>query len=220
MMSSREVVAPLVGDPPAEREHVERRRARERQVAVGVVVTVVRVLGVGVAEQAVADLDDLAPLLLRHAEDLREHLHRDLGGDLVHEVELALGQRAVEHLLDDLAHLLLPDADRLGREASVDECAQLVVSGRVHVDHRLARLDVLGLEVLERGAADLRGEDRRRCGARRGCPRSGSPPRSRATVGLGVPVHRILAAQLRERLVGDGLDEVVVVGEVDEVAGH
>ncbi len=91
-------VAALVGDPPAEREHVERCRARERQMAVGVVVAVVRVLGVGVAEQAVADLDDLAALLLRHAEDLGEHLHRDLRGDLVDEVELALGQRAVEHL--------------------------------------------------------------------------------------------------------------------------
>ena len=91
-------MAALVGDPAAEREHVERRRARERQVAVGVVVAVDRVLGVGVAEQPVADLDDLAALLLRHAEDLGEDLHRDLRGDLVNEVELALRQRVVEHL--------------------------------------------------------------------------------------------------------------------------
>ena len=69
-----------------------------------------RVLGVLVAEQPVAELDDLAALVLRHAEDLGEHLHRDLRGDLVHEVELALRQRPVEHLARDRADLVLPDA--------------------------------------------------------------------------------------------------------------
>ena len=36
-------------------------------------------------------------------------------------------------------------------------------------------------------------------------------------VGLGVPVHGVLAPQLGERLVRDGVDERVVVGEVDVV---
>ena len=71
---------------------------RERQVAVRVGGLGDRVLGILVAEQPVADLDDLAALVLRDAEDLGEHLHRDLRRDLVHEVELALRQREVEHL--------------------------------------------------------------------------------------------------------------------------
>jgi hypothetical protein len=53
-----------------------------------------RVLRVLVAEQPVAELDDVAPLLLRHAEDLGEDLHRDLGADLADEVELLLLERA------------------------------------------------------------------------------------------------------------------------------
>ena len=61
-----------------------------------------RVLGILVAQQAVAEVDDLAPLVLGHAEDLGEHLHRDLRRDLAHEVELALRQRAVQHLARDL----------------------------------------------------------------------------------------------------------------------
>ena len=117
------------------------------------------VLGVLVAEQAVADLDDDPALVLRDAEDLGEDLHRDLRGDLAHEVELALGQGDVQHLPRDLADLLLPDVHRARREAPVDQPAQLVVARRVHVDHRLARLDVLGLEVLQRRAADLGGEE-------------------------------------------------------------
>ena len=44
---------------------------------------------------------------------------------------------------------------RARREAARDQPAQLVVARRVHVDHRLARLDLLLVEVLERGAADL-----------------------------------------------------------------
>ena len=37
-------------------------------------------------------------------------------------------------------------------------------------------------------------------------------------VGLGVPVHGVLAAQRGEGVVRDGVDERVVVGEVDVVA--
>ena len=120
-------------------------------MAVGIVVGD-GVLGIRVAEQPIADLDDLAALRLGHAEDLGEHLHRNLGRDLVHEVELALGQRLIEYRAGDRAHLLLPHEHGPGGEAAVDQRAQRVVGRRVHVDHRLARLDVLGLEVLQRGA--------------------------------------------------------------------
>ncbi len=105
-------VPALVGDAPAKGEHVQRGRAGERQMAMRVVVVLDGVFGVGIAEQAVADLDDLATLLLRHAEDLREDLHRDLRRDLVDEVEVALGQGPVQNRPDDLADLFLPDAKR------------------------------------------------------------------------------------------------------------
>ena len=211
------LLAPLGGQPPAEGEHVERRRARERQVAVRVVVGDL-VLGVLVAEQPVADLDDLAALLLRDAEDLGEHLHRDLRRDLVHEVELALRQRQVEHLARDLADLLLPHADGARREAPRDQPAQLVVARRVHVDHRLARLDLALVEVLERRAADLRREEVDVAVDEADVLVAGDRPEARA-VRLGVPVHGVLAAELGERLVRDAVDERVVVGEVDELAG-
>ena len=59
------------------------------------------VLGVLVAEQPVAELDDVAPVLLRDAEDLGEHLHRDLDETVGDEVELLLLQRLVEHAVGD-----------------------------------------------------------------------------------------------------------------------
>ena len=64
-------------------------------------------LGVLVAEDAVAHVHDQAPVLLRDAKDLGEDLHRDLGGDLPHEVELALGERLREHPVADRPDRLL-----------------------------------------------------------------------------------------------------------------
>ena len=48
---------------------------------------------------------------------------------------------------------------------------------------------------------------------------AGHRPEALTAVRLRVPVDGILATQLRERLVRNRLDEVVVVRKVDEVAG-
>ena len=174
------------------------------------------VLGVLVAEQPVAELDDVAPLLLRDAEDLGEHLHRDLGRDLRDEVELLLLQRAVEHAVGDLAHRLLPHLDRARGEPPRDQPAQLVVARRVHVDHRLARLELLRVEVLERGPADLRRVDVDVAVDLADVGVAGDRVEARA-VRLGVEEHRRLVAQRAEPLVRHRLEEGVVVGEVDRV---
>ena len=44
-------------------------------------------------------------------------------------------------------------------------------------------------------------------------------PEATAAVRFWVPMDRILSAQLGERVVRDRVDELVVVGEVDELAG-
>ena len=154
--------------------------------------------------------------VVRDAEDLREHLHRDLGGDLAHEVELALGQREVQDLAGDASHLVLPHPDRPRGEPPGDQAAQLIVARGVHVDHRLARLDLLGVEVLQGGAADLRGIGVDVAVDDADVLVAGHRPEAGTAVGLGVPVDGVLGSQLRERRVGHGLEERVVVGEVDE----
>jgi hypothetical protein len=85
------VLAPRVGQLAAELEHLLRDRAGEREHPVGVVGLLLDVLGVLVAEDAVAHLYYVAAVFLRDAKDLGEDLHGDLRGDLLHEVELAFG---------------------------------------------------------------------------------------------------------------------------------
>ena len=114
-----------------------------------------RELGIGVAQQPVAEVDDVAPVLLRRAEHLGEHPHRQLRGDVLDEVELAERQRVVEDPVDELADLQLVGPDRPRREALGHQRAQLVVARGVHVDHRLARLDLVGAQVLQRRPAGL-----------------------------------------------------------------
>ena len=127
-------------------------------------------------------------------------------------------QRAVQHLARDPAHLVLPHVHRPRREAARDQAAQLVVAGRVHVQHRLALLDEPRVDVLQRRPADLGREHLGRAvhGADVLVARDGPEP---GAVGLGVPVHRVVAAQRRERLVRDGVHERVVVGQVDVLGG-
>ena len=48
--------------------------------------------GSSLADHPVAPLEELVPVLLRHAEHLGDHLERQLGGDVDDEVGLALGR--------------------------------------------------------------------------------------------------------------------------------
>ena len=100
--------------------------------------------------RAIADLDDHPALGLGHAEDLGEHLHGDLRGDLVDEVKpLRSGQRGIDHVLGHRADLVLPDADGARREPLVDQAAELVVARPIHVDQGFAGLDLVGPQVLQ-----------------------------------------------------------------------
>ena len=49
------------------------------------------VLGIVGADHAVRPLEDLVAVLLRHADQLGDHMQRQLGGHLRDEVDLALG---------------------------------------------------------------------------------------------------------------------------------
>ena len=208
------VRAPVGGELAAVLEHLERDGRREGQVAVALELLGRGELRVGVAQEPVAEVDDVAPVLLRRAEHLREHAHRQLRRDVLDEVELAQRQRVVEDPVDELADLQLVGPHGPRREALGHQRPQLVVARGVHVDHRLARLDLVGAQVLQRRPAGLGGE---------GLPvavhgvdvvvaRDAPEPRP---VGLVLEEHRVLAAQQREHLVRDALHEVVVVGEVD-----
>ena len=101
-------------------------------------------------------------------------------------------------------------------EALVDERAHARVRGRVGVDHRAARRELLRRQILERGAAELR---------REGLPLLGDPhdvlvardhPEARPLV-LGLPVERCIPAEQGEPVVGDASLPHVEVGQVDVV---
>jgi hypothetical protein len=90
---------------------------------------------------------------------------------------------------------------------------RLGVLGRVCVEHRLAGLDLVGVEVLERGRAGLRREGAPVLQHSHHVVVAGDAPEPLAVLPV-VPVHGRLVAHQRERLVWDPLCEGVVV-EVD-----
>ena len=90
--------------------------------------------------------------------DLGEDPHRDLGRDRLDPVELVLLERAGEDPAREAADPLLVRVDDPRREALVDEPAHPRVRRRVGVEHRLACLELLGRQVLERRPSELRRE--------------------------------------------------------------
>ena len=99
------------------------------QLGVGVV------LGVLGADHAVAPVEDQMALILGYAEEIGDHLERELGRDVGDEVALALLADVVDDLGRHLADALLEAADHAGREALVDEQPVAGVHRRVHVEH-------------------------------------------------------------------------------------
>ena len=98
------------------------------------------VLGVLAPDHPVAPLEELVPVGLRDAEHLGDHLERELGGDVDHEVGLALLDHLVEDAVGLLADAVFERADLAGRETAVDELAVARVLGRVHREHEVAAL--------------------------------------------------------------------------------
>ena len=115
-------------------------------------------------------------------------------------VELLLRERLLEDPAGEPSDPLLVGVDDPRREPLVDERAQARVGGRVGVDHRLAHLDLLGGEVLQRRAAQL-GRVRLPVLRHRDDVVVAREDPEAAAVALLLPVERRLAAQQREPVV-------------------
>ena len=81
------------------------------------------------------------PILVGHADELRDDLERKLDRDIGHEVEPALRSRGVEKSSHDLTHPGFEHRDLAGREAAVHDLAQLGVTRCVEVDQQLVVRD-------------------------------------------------------------------------------
>ena len=97
-------------------------------------VVVVRRGPLVVADHPVRPGEDLAPVLLRDAEQFADRLQRQLGRDVRDEVAGAGFQRRRHDALGALGEGLAQVADGPGREAAGDDAAQLGVLGRVDVE--------------------------------------------------------------------------------------
>ena len=113
MMSSPGSCAALVGELLGVDEHLD--LGLEHLLLAD---PVLRVVG---ADHPVAPLEDLVAVLARDTDELGDDLERQLGGDVDHEVGLALGEDPVEDLGGEVADVGLHPADHPGREAAVHE---------------------------------------------------------------------------------------------------
>ena len=204
-MSSCGSPCALVGHAHRVDEQLGRRRLR--------VALEVRVLA---GEHRVGPVEQLLAVLLRHADQVRDGLQRQLGGQLLDEVARAPRGRLLDDPVGPLGHDVLERADRPGREAAGDDVAGAGVLGRVLVeqDHPL-QLDVLALDLA--AVADDRAVLGRRpvlavLGDRRDVrvlghrPVAGAGLRGDAGARLGRllhPVHRRGLAERGELLVRD-----------------
>jgi hypothetical protein len=194
-------------------EELERSRAPEGEhpvlLALGAVVEHVGELRVGVADHAVAPVDQPVGVLVRRAQQTGEYPDRELLRDFLDEVELPKRQGPVEHGRRQLAQHELVRLDRPRRERRADEPAQARVPRRVRLEHGLARDALLLVQVLE--VRPLPGRERLRVAG------DGDHVRvlRHAPVTLAkrpvVPPDWGFAPEKRERLVRDALGEIVVL---------
>ena len=104
------------------------------------------------ADHAVGPVEDLVPVLERHAHEVSNQDQRQLGRAQRDEVALTLLYRVVDDLAADLVDALLELADHARGEAAVDEAAGAGVLRRVLVEHQQPQL----VELLLRELADQR----------------------------------------------------------------
>ena len=217
------VVSPLLAEPAPVLDQVERERTGERQLAKRRVterhlgdVLCADDLRIGVPEDLVAELDDQLSILDRQAHDLREDPHRDLRRDRLDPVERLLLERVSEDPAGEAADPLLVHVHDARGEALVHERAHAGVRRRVGVDHRAPGLELLGGQVLQRRAAELRRERLPVLRDLKDVVVPGDRPEAAAVL-LGVPVERRVAPEQGEPVVRDPLLPDVEVREVDVV---
>ena len=164
-------------------------------VAVRVGDQIVGVVRVGVADHLVAPVDQLVGVAGRNVEQPGQYLDREVGGDLLDEVELGGLQRLVDGLPGETAQEVLVVADEIaGTELPLDELAQRTVAGAVGFQDRPSGVHQVVVDLLE---VDELGRGERLGVLVDGTyvlvPRDG--PEAGAHVALLVPVHGVLAAQ-------------------------
>ena len=146
-----------------ERAQLGRPGASEGQVAVLVPLALVGplpdVLGLGVDEHLVGELDQARQVLVAQPEDSREHPNRDRRRDVVHRLELLTREGRVQNFDDERAQPRLVAAYRARREVGGEDAAELTVAGRVGLHEVPARGEhVLRKGVDRRDPAELRRE--------------------------------------------------------------
>ena len=181
----------------------------------------VGVLGVGVADHAVAPPDQLGDVDVGYVEHAREHPDREVGGDLGDEVELVLGEGCVKRGCGEATQEGLVAGECTRREFALHELAQCAVTFAVGLEHRLAHAQLLVVQLFKVDRAALGGE---RLGVAEHLDDvvvAGDRPEALVAVGLVVPVHGILIAQCVEGGPrGSGLEQVEI-GQGDVVLhGH
>ncbi len=106
-------------------------------------------LRVVAAGHLVRPVEQLAAILLRHAEQTGDRLQRQLARHLLDEVPGTCGRRSLGDLLRTLVEFVVQASDGPRSETAGDDLAQPGVVRRVHVEHdEPLHLDVLARDVV------------------------------------------------------------------------
>jgi hypothetical protein len=165
------------------------------------------------------------PFGLRNSQQYADHLHRQFGRHVDHEIERLAIRNLVEQVSRPRPQVVLHAGDHPRCQARADQATDMGMPRIVHHVQHLARDG----EILQQGAAKWApAAGHRRVGHRILQHREGfgvgrDGPEALAVgrvVGRRMPVHRCIAAMDREQVVRKTVCEVVQIGEVDAHHGH
>ena len=112
-------------------------------------------LGVGVADHAIAPLDQLRDVLIGYVEQLGQHANGEVCCHLRDEVEFVLAQCGVKRVGGQTPKERLVHGKGARSEVVLKQLAQGPVTFAIAVEHRLANLDLARVQLLQRGGTDL-----------------------------------------------------------------
>lgn len=144
---------PLAGQLPPEGEDFERRGGAEGEVAVPLALHAVQedvgVVGVGVADDAVAPVDEPLVVLGRHVEQAGEDVDGEVGLHLLDEVEGAPGQGGIQGSGGQAAQEVGLAADDARAELALEQPAQGPVAQAVEFEQGGAPPDLVVVDLLQ-----------------------------------------------------------------------
>lgn len=147
------LAAPFGGQLAPVLEDLEGRQGPDGQVLVPVAGWVVEqdvgVVGVGIADDGVAPVDQLAGVVGGHVEQPGEDLDGEVGADLLDEVELRLAQRLGDGGGGEAAQEFLVALEHAAAEVPLQQLAHGLVTGPVAFQHGPAQRDVVVVDLLE-----------------------------------------------------------------------